>query len=768
MNRRTRLGLATTIVMAAALGAAAIVAWPRWVATRDTANAMVDAHVALEATHPGWSFPARLWSDSSAIEQPKARLLAQARARGYRELCPPAAPGDICPKTGDVLLRGGEFPEGRQPPGNTGWTRPLALEPVYLGGLVGPDAELREHLPREEAPAALIAAITAAEDEDFWTHHGVNVRGTVRAAWVNLTGGQQQGASTLTMQVVRNLSRDTERSMARKVREAASAVAIDDHLGKEGVLQMYLDAPYLGQSGGFSVCGFQAAARYYWGIEARDLSLAQAATLAAILPAPGRYSPESHPEEAKVRRDRLLRRMATLGWDTAAVDAAIAEPMGATPHAPAEGAYPAYQQATRTWLLETLPEATVYGAGLEVWTALDVAAQVATDVVIPEKVTFLERNVGRNGKAPLGAAAALLDTASGLLVAVHDGRMVGPTDFNRATQTRRQSGSSIKPLIYGLALSRLGDDGHPALTAAHTLPNTPRTFPNTNGWRPLNVGNDYSPTSTLAMGLSWSQNIVAASLLEESGGPSKLVPFAERFGFDTRAWPHEMGLALGQAEVNPLEMARFVATIARGGELASARPVITAVDAAGRVRVPPVERGERVIPQESAAILRDLMRLVTTYGTAYTIKGVGGEPGFTSQAMGKTGTADDEKDLWFIGATPRYASAVWLGYDTPARVGGTAGDLASPLWGWWMRALHDGSKPEEFGEPVLERRPICTQTGLYGNASCRIINAPFLPGTAPKGSCTTEHPPKPPDEKPFENLWQRKTRLAEERAAAGG
>ncbi len=776
-----RLGIVCLGLLVAGIVAGTL-AWPRWIAIRDAADALVDRHVGHEVAHPGWSFPAHVWSAAAPLDQDPARLVEEAHVRGYADACPPKHPGEICPTSAQVMLRGGTFPEGVQPAGNAGWTRPLALEPVLVGTLIGPDAEEREHLPLAQAPPALIAAIIAAEDQDFWTHPGVNPRGLLRAALVDLQGsGAQQGASTLTMQVVRNLSQDKERTLGRKAREALSAIAIDAHLGKEGVLQVYLDAPYLGQDGSTSICGFQAAAMHYWGVDARDLSLAQAATLAAILPAPGRWAPDVDPVEATARRDHLLRSMAGLGWDRAAVDAALQEPMGGLPpaatpavdgrpasrHGPPPPRWPAYLQATRSWLADQLPPEILYGAGLDVFTALDPLAQEVGDRVLPEGVAFLAKNVPRNGKEPLEAAAALIDVHSGLLVAVFDGRMAAATDFNRATQTLRQAGSSVKPLIYALALSKLGPDGHPALTQAYTLPNEPRTFPGTNGWRPLNVGDDYSPTSTLAMGLSWSQNIVAASLLEQSGGPRALIAFANRIGFDTRAWPVEMGLALGQGEVNPLEMSRLSATIARGGIVASGRPVIVVKDAAGRIRIPEPEPSARVMPEESAALVRDLMRLVTTYGTGYTVKGVAGRDGYALPSMGKTGTSDDEKDVWFTGATPRYAGAIWLGYETPARVGGTAGDLAAPLWGWWMHALHAHQPAGSFVGPELERHPICTQTGLYPNPSCRIINAYFLPGTAPRGSCSVAHPPPPPDKKPFENLWQRKARATTEKENPG-
>ncbi|MFN7145439.1 MAG: biosynthetic peptidoglycan transglycosylase, partial [Myxococcota bacterium] len=184
-------------------------------------------------------------------------------------------PGEFCAKKSVVVPRSGD-----------------ALEPVLLGWLIGPDAEIREHLPLAEAPRHLIDAILVAEDRAYHEHHGVNLKAMLRAVVANAQeGGYAQGGSTLTMQVVRNLAQRREKTVDRKLREMVLAWAIDEHLGKDGVLQMYLDAPYLGQRGSLSISGFRAAARHYFGKDATELSLAEAATLAAILPAPGKFAP---------------------------------------------------------------------------------------------------------------------------------------------------------------------------------------------------------------------------------------------------------------------------------------------------------------------------------------------------------------------------------------------------------------------------------------------------------------------------------------------
>jgi membrane peptidoglycan carboxypeptidase len=233
------------------LSLAALVFIALWASWMRQGAQLARSHRAFEQTHQGWSFP------------------AQIRATGERG------------------------------------------QPEVIGWLIGPDAEVREHLPLKSAPKHLVDAIVAAEDRDFRSHHGVNVKAFIRALVANFRqGGYSQGASTLTMQVVRGLSQQKEKSVFRKLREAAMAMGLESAVGKDGVLEMYLDIPYLGQSGTLSVCGFSAASRYYFGKGPADLSVAEAATLAAILPSPGRFSPEHDASAARERRDIVLKAMA--------------------------------------------------------------------------------------------------------------------------------------------------------------------------------------------------------------------------------------------------------------------------------------------------------------------------------------------------------------------------------------------------------------------------------------------------------------------------
>lgn len=711
--------------------------WTMWQEAGAEAQAVARDHQEHRVAHPGWSFPARVWSDSVPLEgTPRARLLLEAEARDYAARCPATEPGQFCRKTGDVIPRGGRFPEGVQPAGTEGWTRPLALEPIRIGTLVGPDAELREHLPLDQAPKHLVGAIIAAEDERFRDHIGISPVAMLRAAWVNAQAGHYaQGASTLTMQVVRNLVERKEKNLERKLREALLAIRFDALVGKDGILQIYLDMPYLGQAGSQSISGFAMASRHYLGKDVRDITMAEAALLAGLLPAPGKLDPNRNPQKAKERRDFILGRMKMAGWE---IGDAVNDPLpsGTHPVLPPD-LHPAYLQATRAYLESRLKPEVVTGAGLDVWTAMDVHAQRTSEAVLADKTRWFEQILGRRGEGPLQSAGVLLDVETGRLLAVYGGAQEISTDLNRATQARRQAGSSFKPLVYALGFSRAEASGGP-VKSWELLGNLPRVFE--NKWSPRNVGGKYNAKSTVAQGLTWSQNIATTELLVQLGGPKPLIELANRFGFDTRAYPEELGLGLGQGEVTPLEMGRFVTSIAAGGVEIDGSPVIVAVDAAGSERLKGGGHGAAVLTPQAAALTRDLMRLVVDHGTGGASRGAAGIPGVTGPALGKTGTADAEKDLWFIGATPRFAASVWLGYDQPARIGASASDLAAPLWGWWMRALLDGLENKgDFPGEKLAHKWVCNSSGLLSRAGCPALPVPVVAGEGPRGTCTQPH-----------------------------
>jgi penicillin-binding protein 1A len=308
---------------------------------------------------------------------------------------------------------------------------------------------------------------------------------------------------------------------------------------------------------------------------------------------------------------------------------------------------------------------------------------------------------------------------------------------------RRQPGSSFKPVVYAMAFSP-GEDGKPRMTPSSTVPNVWHAFNRgtDEAWTPRNANGWYMPRVTLARGLAVSANLAAANLLDALGGPDPLVAFATQIGFDTKEFPHEMGLSLGQAQVTPQEMVRFTATVAGEGRRASASPLVVATDAFGRVRYENPPPTDQALTPTAALLTREIMRLVVANGTGWSVKGRHGVEGYRGEVIGKTGTATDEKDLWFIGATPDYAGAVWVGYELPAQVGGHASEVAAPLFGWLLASIHDGLPPRKFDASGVTRRWVCANSGQSANPTCPPLQVPFLPDEKVRGVCAEQHPPE--------------------------
>jgi len=716
---------------------------------------MVRDHQDLKVSHPGWSFPGLLYSAPAPLSLDKGHRIAHAKIRNYTNQCPAIDSGTYCVKDGSVIPRGGVFPEGIQPSGLKGWTRDLAMEPIELGPLIGPDAEIRYHLPLEKAPSHLIAALLHSEDADFYKHSGVNFFAFARAVIANLQGGgYAQGASTITMQVVRNLTQDKDKNIKRKLREVAFSLLMERHFSKDEILQLYLDMPYLGQDGSFSICGFAAASLFYFQKDVADITINEAAILVGILPAPATYRPDKFPARAQKKRDRVLRLLEQAGWN---VSNALASSIPIGSISPlGHFRFPAFAQATLSWLEDHLETQTLYSTGLQVFTSVDIVLQDRTEKLFTDKLSFFMKALQLPTDPGMQGAAVLIDPQTGYLKAIYGGVIQSPYDFSRATQARRQAGSSFKPLVYALALSQRNGDGSHQWNAFDTVPNQRRTFPNTNGWRPRNNGGKYSVTSTLAKGLARSENIATASLLESVGGPTKLIEFADSLGFKTDKYPVELGLALGQAEVTPLEMGTFVAMLANGGNQVYGQPVTHAIDKNGDNHIYVTGLGGRLLDEETTALTRDIMKLVILQGTGGASRGSLGQRGFRGNAFGKTGTTDQNKDLWFVGSSTLLSGALWLGYDKPLNMKGSSSDLAAPLWGWWMHSMHqDLDVPKKFTGLATKAKYVCGVSGKYRNGTCKTMPIPTVSGQKPRGRCTENHPAPDPNKK-YNSVWQRR------------
>ena len=690
-----------------------------------------------------------------------------------------------------------------------------------------------------DIPPDFINALLAAEDDNFANHYGVDVKSLMRAAAQLLKSGQiQTGGSTITMQVAKNFFLSNERSFSRKINEILLALQIEKTLGKNEILELYVNKIYLGNR----AYGIEAAAQVYYGKSIRELSLGQLAMIAGLPKAPSRYNPIANPERAKIRRDWILSRMRELGKiDQARYQAALAETVEthqqaiAAPEleAPyvaemaraeivgrfggdaytegyrvhttvrsdlqndanqavrngliaydqrhgyrgAEAHYPTLDAAG--WQAKLASQRTIGGLEPAIVSRIDKdAIRVLTRDGSEQSVAWQSmkwarpllngNSVGRQPTKPADVvqrgdlirvlrqadgnlqlaqvpqaqgALVSLDPADGAIRALTGGFAFEQSNYNRVTQARRQPGSSFKPFVYSAALDK-------GFTAASLINDAPIEFvdPYTGEvWRPKNDNNTFLGPIRIREALYKSRNLVSIRLLQEIGIDYAL-DYTQRFGLPREELPRNFSLALGTANLTPLEMATGYAVFANGGyrvqpylisridsrdgeTLFSANPprvpanpgsgataqpvaVASAVPAAG-AGAPAV--AERVLDARTAYIMTSMLQDVIRLGTARRALSLG-----RSDLAGKTGTTNEQKDAWFSGYNGDFVTTAWVGFDQPQSLGHNefGGTVALPLWMSYMGAALKDRPPHLPPEPdgLLRQRidPVTGQVAAPG------------------------------------------------------
>jgi penicillin-binding protein 1A len=514
------------------------------------------------------------------------------------------------------------------------------------GDLYGETVRLRD-LPRH-LPEALIAI----EDRRFRQHWGLDPVGILRALGTNIAaGGVRQGGSTLTQQLAKNLFLTPERSTRRKVQEAILALWLEQRFTKDELLEIYLNRVYLGAG----AHGVDAAARLFFGIPARRLALWQAAMLAGLPKAPSRLNPRSSPEAATTRTVEVLEAMATTGAITHAQARAEAERI--TLRRPGRGA-----GWFADWVLEDIPARFPGSEDLVLRSTLDSRMQA----LVEQRLAALLAGPGARAGVTQGAVV-MLEAASGAVLAMAGGRDYRESQFNRATDARRQPGSAFKPLVFLAALER---GAAPEELVADTPLRLSGWAPGNGGWRPRGE-------ITLEEALAHSVNTAAVRVLARAGGPAAVAELARRLGLSGRL-PPDASLALGTGEVTLLELAAAYAAFANGG-----RRVVPHAIAQGRSAPEPV-----LAPEHAAAMRRML--------TAAVARGTGRAAAIPGRAVaGKTGTTQEFRDAWFVG----FAGAAGGGFAGSA--GGASG--GSTVIGVWL-GNDDASPMDEVAGGGLPAR----------------------------------------------------------------
>ncbi|HET7225783.1 MAG TPA: PBP1A family penicillin-binding protein [Candidatus Eisenbacteria bacterium] len=615
--------------------------------------------------------------------------------------------------------------------------------------------ENRTPVPLRQIPRNLVNATLSTEDRNFYHHWGVDLWGMGRAA-VNdaLHLGGTQGGSTITMQLARNLFHRFDRTMSRKLKEIALAIEIERHYTKDQILEMYFNQIYFGEG----AYGVQSAAHTFFGKDVQSLTLPECALIAGVVANPSLFSPRHHPSAALARRGKVLRNMVTTGAITQAQFArANAAPLGVTAAPPDNGRAAYFVEMVRQHLEERYGSNAVYEGGLQVYTTLDMDLQAIAERVLERDLSNLEHDLHArvthaDWTAPAGVGGAMrtpylqgafvaIDPRNGCIRALIGGRDFNQSNFNRATQARRQPGSAFKPFVYTAAM----DNG---FKPTDVVVDEPVSFPggdNGQPYEPQNYDRQFRGPVTLRYALQQSINIPTIKLLRKIGIPL-VASYARRMGIKSPIGQN-LSLALGSSEVTLLELTSAYAVIADRGIRSEPLFILKVQDHAGNVLEKNAPQSTEVLSEETAAVMTSMMQSVVDHGTGYPAR----ERGFTLPAAGKTGTMDEYMDAWFVGFVPSLVAGVWVGYDEKRTIGPgmTGARAALPIWTDFMMEATRGRPVEDFPAPAgMVTRQICAESGMLATDHCpSVTTETYTQGSEPTEYCTVH--PGAPLETPF-------------------
>ena len=565
-----------------------------------------------------------------------------------------------------------------------------------------------------DLPAYLPKAFVAIEDRRFYYHFGVDPIGIARAVVRDVVGGgATQGGSTLTQQLAKNLFLTQERTLGRKFQEAILAVWLERKYSKDQILELYMNRVYFG-SGAY---GVEAAARKYFGHDAKDVTLSEAALLAGLMKSPTRLAPNHNLKGANARAAQVITAMVDQGYVTQAMAKVALGNPAQTANTKGAGSV----NYAADYVMDALDD-TVGAIDEDI---------VVTTTIDPRLQTFAERALtgeldakGTKYNVDQGALVAL--DPDGGVKALVGGRNYADSQFNRAISAKRQPGSSFKPFVYLAALEK-------GVRPDDTREDAPITI---KGWSPENYSREYFGPVTLTQALALSLNTVAVRLGQEVG-PKTVVKVAHRLGILSDLEPNA-SIALGTSEVAPIEMVSAYAAFANGGIGVKPYVIMSVRTANGRslYRRHPYNYG-RVIEPRFVAMMNAMMQETLLTGTAKKAD----LPGW--QAAGKTGTSQDFRDAWFVGYTSHLVAGVWLGNDDNSptkKVSG--GNLPVEVWSRFMKEAHVGVpstglplgdwRGEDDPAPVASNRPAEAAAPVNARRGAKMSDAPIPP--APVGA----------------------------------
>ena len=597
------------------------------------------------------------------------------------------------------------------------------LDPARIATLYGDAKEERRLVRLEDVPSLLVTGLQAIEDRNFKHHIGIDPWGVLRAAWVNMREGEiEQGASTLTQQLVRSLFLSRDVTFRRKLKEAGYALAIEARYDKRRILEAYFNQVYLGQQGSQSIHGFAAASEFWFGRELQSLRPHEMALLVGMVQGPSLYDPRRHPEDATRRRDLVLGVWEEMGLiDATEAERSRASPLGVlSKPGVTSNRYPAFMDLVKRQLARDYPADALKGAGMVVLTTMAPSAQLLSERAVSNTLAEVQR---KDGPA-LQSGLVVTDTRTGEVRAVVGNRAVDRPGFNRALEAQRPVGSLLKPMVYLLALAQPG-----RWSLATPVDDSPVSIPLANGqtWTPGNSdGRSHGTIPVIdALARSYNQATVRVGM---DVGPDRLAELLKVLA-GLRA-PANPSLILGSVDLSPFAMAQVYQFLASGGRIQPLRAVRGVLDAKGGAinrydfDTEPAQDGDSIAARLVTLALPHAVESGT--GRALVADGLG-----DLHPAGKTGTSNDSRDSWFAGYTGSHLAVVWVGNDDNAQTGLYGSTGAMKVWSALFSKLP--SQPLQVADEGLEFAYVSPYRFARTDEGCAGARRyAFVPGFAPE------------------------------------
>jgi len=626
------------------------------------------------------------------------------------------------------------------------------VEPQLVTGLFdGQQRSKRRLVKYDDVPKIMVDAVTSIEDRRFFHHGGVNYWRLMQAALIDMReGGNRQGGSTITMQVARGFFLSPEKKLKRKLIEILILIELEQRFSKKQIFELYANQVDMGQRGSFTITGFGEAAQAYFSKDLKDITLPEAALLAALIQRPSYLSPYRHPERAQERRNLVLEAMVETGTITRAqADTAKATPLKLAPQNVEASDAPYFVDLIREQLLSKYSEDDLNADGYRIYTTLDPALQQAAAQAVDASLKEVDAQINklRTRRVKVGkkyetkilpgpipqVALVALDPHTGEVLALVGGRNYGFSQLDHAV-AKRPTGSIFKPFVYAAGVNNAITNDQPVFTPATLVDDSPTAFINGDDvYTPRNYKEEYHGQVTAQYALAHSLNNATVKVAEMVGY-DKVAALAKASGIaSVKATP---AMALGSYDATPMEMASAYTVFTNGGQRILPIMVRSVRDANGDIIDNYQAQKNQVMDPRVAYIITNMLEYTINNGTPGGPGGVRAR-GFTAPAAAKTGSSHD---AWFAGYSSNLLCIVWVGYDDYSDIHLSGAVLALPVWTEFMKRAvqlpqYSDARPFSLPQGVVQLT-LDKNTNQIATPACPDdYTTAFIDGTQPTQTC---------------------------------